>query len=225
MAEESKFKWNNRKKATETAVKFKVEDSLSPEEAVKKVMGEYEGVYFVNGKDITEKRFNNFVARVESEKKYKASNNTPTEVTLSQSKIKLLIDKGELTELQALVLDSVYNQLASYLFGTSDVTLADVSEDSGIKVDRVKGVLGHLIKKGFLHTEEKEIGGEKLNVILINDDKRELFNDDLLKYLADLDEEQVKVENEPNDEDDISDEELKKVMSELNNAEKEEATN
>jgi hypothetical protein len=83
MAEESKFKWNNRKKATETAVKFKVEDSLSPEEAVKKVMGEYEGVYFVNGKDITEKRFNNFVARVESEKKYKASNNTPTEVTLS----------------------------------------------------------------------------------------------------------------------------------------------
>jgi predicted transcriptional regulator len=124
-----------------------------------------------------------------------------------------------------LVLDSVYNQLASYLFGTSDVTLADVSEDSGIKVDRVKGVLGHLIKKGFLHTEEKEIGGEKLNVILINDDKRELFNDDLLKYLADLDEEQVKVENEPNDEDDISDEELKKVMSELNNAEKEEATN
>jgi DNA-binding MarR family transcriptional regulator len=233
MAEEkSNFKWNNRKKATETAVTLKVEEKLTPEAAVERVMAEYEGVYFVNGKEISEKRFNNFIARVEAEKKYKASKTTPTEVELSQTKIKALLDKGELTDLQAKVLESVYNQLASYVFGTSDVTLADVAEDSGLKKDRIKGALGHLIKKGFLRTEEITIGEEKVNAIFI--EKQELFNDDLIKYQNEMEEagedkpkgnditpEDIRPEAVDLDEDAITQEEMEKVMAELHAKENE----
>jgi DNA-binding MarR family transcriptional regulator len=228
---QSNFKWNNRRKATETAVKFKIEDGMTPEEAVKKVMAEYEGVYFVNGDEMSEKRYNNFIARVEQGKKYKASKSTPKEIEVSQAKIKVLIDKGELTELQATILDSVFNQLASYQFGTSDVTLADVAEDTGIKQERVKGALGQLKKKGFLYTEERKIADEKVNVILIVKEKRELFNDDLIKYQEAMEKEGLDATLEDNitpdgvefDEEVITQEEIEKTLAELAEKDKEEA--
>lgn len=177
----TEFKWNNRKKATETAIQLKSE-GMTPEEAVKKVLADYEGVYFVNGSEISEKRYNNFIQRVEEEKKYKASKSDPIDAEITQVRIKELADKGELTDLQAVVLDTIFNALATYKVGLSDLTLADIAEYSQLKVDRAKGALGHLIKKKYVKTEENEVGGEKVTTIYIEPSKYGLYNDEVKPY-------------------------------------------
>lgn len=204
------FKWNNRKKATETAIKLKLEKGLSPEEAVKKVMKDYEGVYFVNGSEISEKRYQNFIERVDKEKKYKSgSKNEEKKETheFAQAKIGELVDKGEITEFQATLLDAVFNSLASYEVGTSDITLDDISTETGIKTPRLKGALGHLIKKGYLRTEEIKKEDETLTCIFIEEDKYGLYNEDVKAYHANLEKD--------SDSEEVTDEEIEDAISEL----------
>ncbi len=177
----AEFKWNNRKKATETAIQLKKE-GMTAEEAVKKVMEEYEGVYFTNGKEISEKRFNNFIERVSKEKEYKASKSSTLEKELKHSKLKEAFERGEITALQATFLDGVYKSLVNYAPGESDVSLKDVAISTGLKVESLKTTLAGLVKKKFLRVEPVKIGEEQVDCIFIEESKYNLFNDDAATY-------------------------------------------
>jgi len=190
------FKWNNRKKATETAVEYKVEKNMSPEEAVKAVLKEFEGVYHVNGDDISETRLANFIKRVADEKKYKKSAKAETpKLDLTHKKIEVLVDKGELTELQARVLDAVYVLLEGNHPSFSDATLEDVSDYTSLKPNQIKGALGHLMKKDYVETKETTFAKDKTaTTIWINEDKLDLYNDDVLEFKRGMEAEEAEAE-------------------------------
>ena len=175
-----KFKWLNRPKATMTAVAIKQEEGITAEEACKRVMEEYEGVYFNNPKLISNKRWENFIERVEADKTYKKAKSEVPDYKITQKAIDLLKEQGELTELQAIALDGLFNLLAPYEIGYSNAQVEDIAGVTGLKPEQVKGTLGHLIKKGFVYVDEMEVGEETQNLVFIDNEKYELYNDEIL---------------------------------------------
>lgn len=179
------FKWNNRKKATETAIKLKKEEGLSPEEAVKKVLAEYEGIYFVNGKDISEVRYNNFIKRVEEEKQYKQPTTTSINLDLKHKKLVEFVENGVLTELQAKVLDDVFENLEGFKIEESGVEIESFVKESQYKPLQVKIALRNLEKKGFIFIKELEDDSEERSeYIFVQTSKQNLFNSKSLEKVT-----------------------------------------
>lgn len=195
--EKKKFRWKDRRKATETAIQIKHEQGISAKEAVDLVLKEYEGVFHENADLITEKRYQNFIERVEKEKKYKSPppKNTKIDYEFTQDKIKALYESEELTGLQATVLDVVFAALAPYSIGFSDVTVNDVAAKLDIKTSSVKGALGHLIRKNYLFTKEVETNQGNITVIDIPEDKLDLYNENIKLFKEKLEQEKREYES------------------------------
>jgi len=195
----AKFKWLNRPKATMTAVTIKHEENITAEEACKRILAEYEGVYFNHPELMSPKRWENFIERVEADKTYKKSKTEIPEYTFTQKAIELIKEQGELTELQAITLDGIFSLLAPYEVGYSNIQVEDVAGVTDLKPEQVKGTLGHLIKKGFVYTDEMEVGDETQNLIFIDNEKYGLYNDDILAKKEGVELDKLKEEDEAMD--------------------------
>lgn len=170
------FKWKNRKKATEVAIQLKNEEKITAEDAVKKVLAEYEGTYFTNGSEISETRYNNFIKRVEEEKQYKNTTPTPKKSKYKNKNLVSLVDSGDVTKLQAKVLDMLLTNLEGFSIEDNGVVLDAFVKDSNMKPLQIKNSIRHLEKKGFIIIKEVSEGDESSECIFLNIDKEELNN-------------------------------------------------
>lgn len=167
------FKWKNRKKATERAIELKKE-GLSAEDAVKRVLDEYEGVYFENGSEITEVRHNNFIKRVEEEKKYKKSTPKTINLDLKHEKVIEHVKSGDLTELQAKILDAILENLEGFNVEESGVEIESLVKESEYKPLQIKNAIRQLEKKGYVLVRKLE--DEDSDFVFVELDKKDLLN-------------------------------------------------
>lgn len=55
----------------------------------------------------------------------------------------------------------VYNALIDFVSGDYSADLSDLSQSTGLTEETVKGVVGSLVKKGKVETEEEVRGGKR----------------------------------------------------------------